>query len=104
MMGDTTTSYLAWTRATRIGGIRLGRNFALQPWKTTSPLPAFMGSATLPSAVDLYIDGIKRYNGTVTAGPFELNGLPTVTGMGHAHVVITGALGQSKIINKIGRE
>src|SRR3546814_8640987 len=42
-LGDTVTTYLPWTRATRIGGIRLGRNFALQPWKTTSPLPAFMG-------------------------------------------------------------
>lgn len=99
MMGDTTTSYLSWTRATRIGGIRLGRNFALQPYKTTSPLPAFMGSATLPSSVDLYIDGIKRYNGNLPAGPFQLDGIPTVSGLGNAQVVLTDALGRRTQIN-----
>ena len=93
-IGDTTTGNLLWTRATRIAGVRLGRNFRLQPYTVTAPLPAFMGSAVLPSAVDLYIDGVKRYNGHVPAGPFQLNGLPQITGMGNAQVVLTDVLGR----------
>jgi outer membrane usher protein len=93
-VGDTTTSSLSWTRPTRVGGIRLGRNFSLQPYKITSPLPEFMGTAAMPSAVDLYIDGIKRYNGSVPAGPFELNGMPTLNGMGNAQIVLTDMLGR----------
>jgi len=93
-MGDTITGNLSWTRATRIGGIQLGRDFSLKPYQITAPLPAFMGSATLPSSVDLYIDGIKRYNGTVPAGPFELNSPPRLTGLGNAQVVLTDALGR----------
>ena len=93
-VGDTATGGLAWTRPTRIGGIRFGRNFALQPYLGTAPLPAFMGNAVVPSAVDLYIDGVKRYNGNVPAGPFELNTLPTISGHGTAQVVLTDATGR----------
>ncbi|WP_158215402.1 fimbria/pilus outer membrane usher protein [Candidimonas nitroreducens] len=93
-LGDTTTSYVSWSRATRIGGIRFGRNFSLQPYKITSPLPAFLGSATLPSAVDLYIDGVKRYTGVVPAGPFQINTPPNITGLGNAQMVLTDAQGR----------
>jgi outer membrane usher protein len=53
-----------------------------------------MGSAVVPSAVDLYIDGVKRYTGQVPAGPFQLNSLPAITGRGTAQVVLTDAAGR----------
>ncbi len=93
-LGDTLTGGLPWSRSTRIGGIRIGRNFSLQPYRTITPLPAFMGSAVVPSAVDLYIDGIKRYDGRVPAGPFQLNAIPGITGRGNALIVLTDAAGR----------
>lgn len=98
-LGDTTTSYLPWTRSIRVGGIRLGRDFSLQPYRITSPLPAFMGTAVLPSAIDLYIDGIKRYNGQLPAGPFQLENMPVVSGMGNAQVALTDALGRRTVVD-----
>lgn len=59
-----------------LGGLQIGSNFDLQPYMTTTPLPAFFGSATLPSAVELYVNGLKQYSGEVPAGPFELNTAP----------------------------
>jgi len=50
--GDTLTGAQTWTRSTRIGGIQLGTDFALQPYLITAPLPAFIGSATLPTSTD----------------------------------------------------
>ncbi|MFT0545415.1 fimbria/pilus outer membrane usher protein [Allopusillimonas ginsengisoli] len=97
-IGDTTTSYLPWSRSVRIGGIRFGRDFSLTPYRITSPLPAFMGTAVLPSAVDLYIDGIKRYNGQLPAGPFRLDNMPVVTGMGNAQVALTDSLGRRTLV------
>lgn len=93
-LGDTFTGGLSWSRSARIGGIRLGRNFSLQPYRTITPLPVFMGSAVTPSAVDLYIDGIKRYDGRVPAGPFQLNASPSITGYGNALIVLTDAAGR----------
>lgn len=98
-VGDTLTAALPWSRATRLGGIQLSRNFALQPYKTTAPLPAFMGSATLPSEVELYVNGMRQYSGQVPAGPFQLNTLPNINSTGQAQVVLTDALGRATTLN-----
>lgn len=94
-VGDTFTGALPWSRATRIGGIQLARNFGLQPYRQTAPLPSFIGSATLPSEVELFINGIRQYSGQVPAGPFQLNALPSVNSSGTAQVVLTDALGRA---------
>ncbi|MGB3067615.1 MAG: fimbria/pilus outer membrane usher protein [Ottowia sp.] len=98
-VGDTFTGALPWSRATRIGGIQLARNFGLQPYRQTAPLPSFIGSATLPSEVELFVNGMRQYNGQVPAGPFQLNTLPSVNGSGTAQVVLTDALGRATTLD-----
>lgn len=98
-VGDTTTASLPWSRSTRIAGIQLSRNFALQPYQTTTPLPAFLGSATLPSQVELYINGMRQYTGQVPAGPFQLNTVPSINGAGNAQVVLTDAFGRATTLD-----
>ena len=97
-VGDTFTGYLSWTRATRIGGIGFGTDFALQPYRVTTPLPQFFGQATAPSAVELYVDGVRQYNGRVPAGPFQLTAVPGVDQAGQAQVVLTDALGRTSTV------
>ena len=94
-IGDTLTGSLPWTRATRIGGIQIARNFLLQPSRVTTPIPALMGTSALPSDIALFINGIKQYQGNIPAGPFTLNTVPGITGAGNAQVVLTDALGRS---------
>lgn len=98
-VGDTITSALPWSRATRIGGIQLARNFGLQPYRSTAPIPAFMGSATLPSQVELYVNGMRQYSGQVPSGPFQLNTLPNVNSSGNAQVVLTDSFGRATTLN-----
>lgn len=93
--GDILTGALSWTRSTRLGGLQLGTDFDLQPYMATTPLPSFFGSATLPSAVELYVNGLKKYSGDVPTGPFELQTAPSFSGAGNAQLVVTDALGQS---------
>lgn len=97
--GDILTGSLSWTRSTRLGGLQIGTNFDLQPYRSTTPLPSFFGSATLPSAVELYVNGLKQYSGDVPAGPFELNTVPSFSGAGKAQLVVTDALGQRTTLN-----
>lgn len=94
-LGDTLTSGLPWTRQTLIGGVHIARDFSLQPYRVTAPLPAYFGAVTQPSSVQLYVDGIRQYSGQVPAGPFQLNFQPSVNGAGRAQVVMTDALGRS---------
>lgn len=98
-VGDTTTAALPWSRSTRIGGIQLSRNFALQPYRTITPMPSFLGAAALPSQVELYINGMRQYTGRVPAGPFQLNTVPSINGAGNAQVVLTDAFGRATTLD-----
>lgn len=99
IVGDTFSGYLNWTRPVRMGGVQLGRNFGLQPYRITAPLPAFLGEASVPSAVELYVNGMKQYSGEVPVGPFQLTTLPSISGAGSAQLVVTDAYGRVSTIN-----
>ncbi|HJT98928.1 MAG TPA: fimbria/pilus outer membrane usher protein [Rhodanobacteraceae bacterium] len=93
-VGDSITGSLPWSRATRFGGIQLQRDFGLQPDLITFPIPQFLGQAAVPSTVELYVNGLRRYSGETPAGPFQLGAIPIVNGAGEAQVVVTDALGR----------
>lgn len=97
--GDLVTGALSWSRATRIGGVRLSRNFALQPYRLTTPLASFQGSALLPSTVELFVNGLKQSTQTVQPGQFELSGVPSLGGAGQAQMVVTDITGQSRVVS-----
>ncbi len=98
-LGDTYSGFLDWTRAVRLGGVQIGRNFGLQPYRITTPLPAFLGEAAVPSAVDLYVNGIRQYSGEVPAGPFQLATVPGINGVGNAQIIVTDAFGRTRTID-----
>lgn len=97
-VGDTITSAQEWSRSTRIGGIRLSSNFALQPYRITTPLASFAGEVVLPSTIDLYIDGIRQSSKPLPPGRFQLDSSPSLNGTGQAQLVITDINGQSRTV------
>lgn len=97
-LGDFISGGLPWSRATRMGGLQLRRDFGLQPGLITYPLPAFFGQAALPSTVELYVNGLRQYEGEVQPGPFQLYAVPGVNGSGQAQVVVTDALGRRRAL------
>lgn len=98
-LGDTLTAALPWSRSTRIGGIQLSRNFALQPYFSTAPLPSFLGEASVPSTAELYINGIKQFEQSVPSGPFEIQSMPYINGAGNASLVLTDVQGRQQSID-----
>ncbi len=93
-VGDAISGALPWTRAVHFGGIQVQRDFSLQPTLTTFPLPTIAGSAAVPSAVDLYINGLRQYSGNAAPGPFQIAQPPALTGAGVAQVTVTDVLGR----------
>ncbi|MBN6103142.1 fimbrial biogenesis outer membrane usher protein [Xanthomonas sp. CFBP 8703] len=98
VLGDTLSSSTSWSRTLRLGGVRVGRDFGLQPYRVTTPLPEFLGEVTVPSSVDLYVNGIRQYGSELPAGPFQLSAAPGVDGAGNAQLVITDAYGRSRSV------
>ncbi|HEY1076193.1 MAG TPA: fimbria/pilus outer membrane usher protein [Fontimonas sp.] len=99
IVGDHLSGSLPWTRATRMGGVQLRRDFALQPGLLTYPVPQFFGEAALPSRIELYVNGVRQYEGSTPPGPFQLSTPPSVSGAGLAQVVLTDALGRAQTID-----
>lgn len=98
-VGDAYSGFMDWTRPVRLGGVQIGRNFGLQPYRVTTPLPTFLGEVAVPSVVDLYVDGVRQYRGEVPVGPFQLSTVPGVDGAGNAQLLITDAYGRMRSLD-----
>lgn len=95
--GDIISNSLPWTRSLRLGGLQLQRDFSLRPGLITMPLPAFSGTAALPSTVEVYVNNTKTYSTEVPSGPFSINEIPVLTGGGKARFVLHDAAGQQRV-------
>ncbi|MGV1767175.1 fimbria/pilus outer membrane usher protein [Rhizobium rhizogenes] len=93
-VGDFTTGGLSWTRPVYFGGIQAQRNFALRSDLVTEPLPAFEGTAAVPSTREIYTQNVRSYSGDVPAGPYQVTNLPVFSGAGEARVVLRDSLGR----------
>ncbi len=99
-LGDAISRAGSWGRAVRFGGIQWGTNFATQPNFVTFPLPNLRGEAVLPSTFEVYTDNIRRMQGDVPPGPFDLSSVPVVTGQGEIQLVVRDFLGRQQVITQ----
>ncbi|EGX8131269.1 fimbrial biogenesis outer membrane usher protein [Salmonella enterica subsp. enterica serovar Infantis] len=97
--GDSYTATQSWTSSVRFGGISLSHSYSMQPSVNTSAQDILTDTVTMPSTVDLYIQGVKSASRQVTPGQFTLNTSPILTGTGSAQVVITDINGQQRVVN-----
>lgn len=98
-IGDFYSGFVDWTRPVRLGGVQVGRNYGLQPYRVLTPTPGFLGEAVVPSTVELYVDGLRQYSGQVPVGPFQLAAQPGISGTGTAQVVVTDAFGRMQTLD-----
>jgi len=90
----------AWGRSLRFAGIQYGTNFTLQPDLITYPLPAFPGTAIVPSTVDVLVNGSRIGAQQVPPGPFTISNVPVVTGAGEVQFVVRDAFGQQQVVTQ----
>jgi len=95
-VGDGRTNVDLWGQPVLFGGIQYSTNFSLQPGFIYYPLPDVQGVATLPSAIDLYINDTNRHSKNIKEGPFEILEIPTIGGGGEIKVVQKDLLGTRK--------
>lgn len=98
-VGDSDTPAQTWSNSVRFGGIKIAHNYTTQPDFNTSSQDILTDTVTLPSKVDLYVQGIKTSSQNVQPGQFTLNTAPVFTGSGGAQVVITDINGQQRVVN-----
>jgi len=100
VVGDTVGTGGGWSRPVRYGGIRFGRDFALQPGFVSVPQATLGGSAALPSAVDILVNGQQRMSQAVQPGAFEVTNVPLVSGAGEVNLVVRDLLGRETVVRQ----
>ena len=92
-LGDFITSGLAWTRPVHMEGAQIRSDFSMRPDLITFPLPELTGSASVPSTVDVLVNGNLVSSNQVEPGPFQIPQLPVISGAGTITMTMTNALG-----------
>ena len=95
--GDIITGGLSWTRPVRLGGVQIRRSFNLRPDLVTMPMPELTGSAAVPSTVEVYANNLRRFTGEVGTGPFQVTGVPFVSGPGTVQVIVKDQFGRETV-------
>lgn len=98
--GDVSTSFDPFDAAIRVAGISTSTNFGLEPYEVTFPTQSLSGSAAIPSAVDVYVNGLAAAHADVPAGPFAIQQLPTVSGAGTLTMVVRDELGNLHTVSQ----
>jgi outer membrane usher protein len=83
--------------AATLGGVTVSRNFNLDPYFIRYPSYGLAGTATTPSTVDVYVNGILVQRREVPPGPFDLRNIPVSAGSGNARIVIRDAYGNEHV-------
>lgn len=94
--GDFVAVSQSWSRPLRGAGLSLATDFSLRPELITMPMPQLRGAPSVPSTVDLYIDGLRRLS-EPTTGPFDIQQPPVFTGRGQISMVVTDTLGRQSV-------
>jgi outer membrane usher protein len=68
--------------------------------RATTPVQSILGSAALPSTVDVFVNNALQSRQTIDAGPFAVQDLPTVTGQGEVRIVVRDVLGREQVITR----
>ena len=95
--GDSVSSSALWGRPIVFGGINWATNFDINPAYRTSYLPPVKGSASLPTAVEIYTGNVLRSRTDLNPGPFSVTDIPTPAGSGDVRVVVRDALGRETV-------
>ena len=96
-VGDAIARPSRWGAPFRFGGMQLATDLSLTPYFVAFPTPELIGTADLPSSVEVYVNGTRRLAEDVPQGPFTITDVPVITGRGEAQLVVTDLLGREQV-------
>lgn len=96
-LGDTTSPYSSLNNSFRFGGLSFGTNYTNRPDFVYWNAPTLNGSASVPSTIDLYINGVRLYRDSVTPGNYNLPAGAMLNQAGDAQIVVEDILGNRTV-------
>lgn len=100
VLGDAIGAAGIGGRGWRYGGVQWTSDLELAPQLPTFALPAARGVATVPSTVDLYVNGALTGSRQVEAGPFTIPDIAVPSGSGTVMLRVRDVLGREQYIEQ----
>lgn len=98
-LGDFTGANSTFGGGLALGGLQWATNFATRPGLVPIPLQRLQGQVSVPSTVEVFVNGVPAYRTEVQPGPFTITDIPVVSGGGTVEMVITDALGRRQVVS-----
>lgn len=93
-LGDFVSADNGFGGRFRVAGLSWRRDFSMTPYTPTFATPIITGTARLPSAIELYVDGVRRAQVQTEPGPYAIEDAPLITGSGRLEIVQRNILGE----------
>jgi outer membrane usher protein FimD/PapC/outer membrane protein OmpA-like peptidoglycan-associated protein len=82
----------------QMGGLSFSKLYRIDPYFIRYPLFDFSGLVSLPSDVELYVDGVRVRSERFAPGEFELRNFQGISGAQTIEIVVRDALGRERRI------
>jgi outer membrane usher protein FimD/PapC len=98
VLGDLLTSSGELGSGINMGGFSFSKAYQIDPYFIKNPVLALSGLVSLPSDVEIYLNGVRIRRERLSPGAFELSNLSYYGGAGLVEVVIRDAFGREQRI------
>lgn len=92
--GDFISAGSQSQRPVRMGGLQIATDFELRPDIVSLPLPAFSGTVSVPTTIDLVGANEKLRIEGIEPGEFTVRNIPTAPGRGEMTAILRDSLGR----------
>jgi outer membrane usher protein FimD/PapC/outer membrane protein OmpA-like peptidoglycan-associated protein len=92
--GDFVASAGTLGSSVYLGGASFSKQYRINPYLIKYPLPAVRGVVSMPSDVEVYVNGIRVHTGRFSPGGFELSNISSFSGAGSVEVVLEDPFGR----------
>ena len=96
VFGDLFASSGTLGSGTNLGGVSFSKVYGIDPFFVTYPTLELSGQASLPSEVDIYLNGSKIRTERVSPGEFQISNFSTYGGAGVIDLVVRDSLGREQ--------
>jgi len=99
VVGDVQGRGMLLGSAAFVGGLRVGREYSLDPYYFSYATPRFNGAVTTPSTVEVIVNGQPAQRFDIPPGNFQIGRLPVYSGLGNVEVVVRDVFGREQVFD-----
>ncbi len=99
VVGDFFSTTGEFGSVLNLGGVNVAKLYTLQPNFVKHPMASFTGGASLPSEIDIFLNGNRIRTEKIPPGQFELQNLNYFGGARDVSAVVKDKLGREQVID-----